>query len=604
MEDSTKKRKQNINILLKIFQWLPLYATLSILPFIVHYKLYLSRLYGTPYYTDDIYNYDFNLYYKQLIFLIIAGFAAVILAVLLYKNRHHLKHKLRKQLSIAVTMGIYILFAFLSSVCSDYRHGAFTGSDGQFQSFFALLAYIIIAVYLVFLVKTEQDVKQAGIAFLIGVFLQTLLGILQFFGFDLYNYTWYQKLITPAGYLEAVGPVTNTMPDMLSLCLNNPNYAGVLMALFAALCFGILLTERRLWYGVAEAVLLVAVLVTLVGTGSETGLFVFVVCAIIGIIFWLTKFGKYGKYIMPIGIISVILSVVAVSIAKPTLVKDIKNSLGIQKEEANPLSRMVTSSHGVEINYHDVEFVVGVDTSGEYLKPLLSLADGTKIPAVLSKETNRYYANHNILGNGVVSFQVGVIDQLPAVSVHMNSRDWLFVSAGVSGYYYINPYGHMEKLEEIERWGFEGYERLATNRGLLWSMTLPLLKETFFLGAGANNFIHIFPQNNYKDIFYYYNQMVTNTKPHNMYLQIATETGVISLLALLVFWGYYLVQSAKLYWNCSFDTLSKRLGFGCALAVLVYLGCGITNDSMISVAPIFWCVQGIGLAVNFMNKIE
>ena len=159
-----------------------------------------------------------------------------------------------------------------------------------------------------------------------------------------------------------------------------------------------------------------------------------------------------------------------------------------------------------------------------------------------------------------------------------------------------------ERLYETERLGFYGYETLATNRGLIWSQTLPLLKKTLFLGAGANNFVHLYPQNNYKDIYYYYGTMQVMTKPHNMYLQIAAETGVILLLALLIFWGYYLVHSAKLYWNCSFDCLSKRLGFGCALAVLVYLGCGLANDSMISVAPIFWCVQGVGLAANLMNQ--
>ena len=81
------------------------------------------------------------------------------------------------------------------------------------------------------------------------------------------------------------------------------------------------------------------------------------------------------------------------------------------------------------------------------------------------------------------------------------------------------------------------------------------------------------------------------SKPHSMYLQIATETGVISLLAILTFWGYYLIQSAKIYWNNNFNSLSKRLGFGCFLTVLVYLGCGISNDTMISVAPVFWCIQ-------------
>lgn len=583
------------NSILKFLQWLPLYATLIILPFVVHYKLYYSRMYGEPYYIDDIYNFDFNLYYRQLVFLVIAGVAAVVLTVLIAKNVMNIKTNLRKQPGILIPLGLYILFAFLSSICSEHRYGAFTGSDGQFQSFFALLGYCIIVVYLFCLIQSEEDVQRAIVAFAVGMALQALLGILQFFGFELLDYTWYQELITPKGYIETVGPVTNEMPDMLSLCLNNPNYAGVLLSFFAALCLGILLTERKVLFAALELVLFAMLVTALIGTDSAAGILLFGVAATIALVF--RFLGGKKKLLTALGATAVL--------GIGCLVVVFFNGFPVLdhlKEEPNPLSHMTTGNNGVEITYYDTTFAVSIDATGDYLKPLMFDADRRSIPLVLDEKSNCYIADHSVLGNGVVTLQVGIIQQLPAVSVRMNGLDWRFVTTGAGGYYYVNPYKHIEKLDDVERIGFRGYERLATNRGLLWSMALPLLKDTFFLGAGANNFIHIYPQNNYKDIYYYYGQMVTNTKPHNMYLQIATETGVVSLLALLAFWGYYLIQSAKLYWNCTFDTLSKRLGFGCALAVLVYLGCGLANDSMISVAPVFWCIQGVGLAVNWMNK--
>lgn len=605
--EKRKNKKKNAstifyNSIIKFLQWLPLYTTMILLPFVVHYKLYRSRLYGEPYYTDDIYNYDFNLYYRQFIFLVIAGVAAVLLVSLIYRNRREIKNNFRNQLGIWIPLGIYIVFAFLSSICSEYRYSAFAGSDGQFQSFFVLLGYCILTAYLFYLIQNEKDMKYAGIAFAISMALQALLGVLQFFGFELLDYNWYQELITPKGYVETVGVVTNEMPDMLSLCLNNPNYAGVLLAVFAALCFGMLLTEKTLRFTILEIFLLTALLIAIIGTDSAAAILVFTVLVIVALVFrFHNNLKKHKWFLAGIATIAFVFFAIA-GAAKIPVLDNLLTTLSVKKEAPNPLSRMVTEKDGVEITYQNVEFIISIDTSGDYLKPLVYTKDGVQISLILSEDQSRYLLEHKILGNGIVTLQVGIIQQLPAISINMNGCDWRFVLLSNSGYRFLNPYSHLEKLEDISRFGFEGYERLATNRGLLWSMALPLLKDTFFLGAGANNFIRIYPQNNYKDIYYYYEQMLTNTKPHNMYLQTAIETGVVSLIALLAFWGLYLVQSVRLYWNCRFDTLCKRLGFSCMLAVLVYLGCGLTNDSMISVAPIFWCTQGVGLAANWINR--
>lgn len=588
--------------LLRFFLWLPVYVTLIVLPFVVHYKLYYSRLYGKPYYIDDIYNYEFGLYYKQTVFLFVTGAIVLLLAYLLYKNRVELKTNLRTQRGILIPLSVYLIFAFLSSVCSDYRYGAFTGSDGLFQGFFALLGYAAVAVYLLFLIKTEKDLKTAGLALAAGSSLQAILGVLQYAGLNLYDYTWYQKLITPDGYLEAVGPVTNQMESMVSLCANNPNYAGVLLAVLAALCLCMHITEKKPLAIGAELLLLAALVISLIGTDSAAGILIFAAAAVIALVF---RFLGNKKKILPlfgaILLLGIVVIVVA-SFARLPVLENLKAGLTVERQEPNPLSRMVTTKSGVELTYMDVPFTVHVVMNGDSYYFAVKDETGEELDLLTSADEKYYLLNHEILGNGAVKIQAGAYEGMPLLALYMNNQQWNFVYIHGSGYYMLNSYGHLDTLSETERLGFYGYETLATNRGLIWSQTLPLLKKTMFLGAGANNFVHLYPQNNYKDIYYYYGIMQVMTKPHNMYLQIATETGVVSLLALLVFWGYYLIQSAKLYWNCTFDTLSKRLGFGCMLAVLVYLGCGLANDSMISVAPVFWCIQGVGLAVNQMNK--
>ena len=39
-----------------------------------------------------------------------------------------------------------------------------------------------------------------------------------------------------------------------------------------------------------------------------------------------------------------------------------------------------------------------------------------------------------------------------------------------------------------------------------------------------------------------------------------------------------------------------------ALAIIGYLGAGFFNDSIVSVAPIFWVLFGVGVAVNQLNR--
>ena len=602
MKNVNTSKQNRWELLVRILQWIPVYVTLLVLPFVTYYKVFESRLYGTPYYTKDPYNYDFGLYHKQFLFFFIVGALVLLIGFLCYKNRFELKNNFRTQRGILIPLSIYLIFAFLSSVCCDYRYGALTGTDSLFQGFFALLGYVLLAVYFLFVIKTEKDVTLASIALAIGAFLQALLGVLQYAGMNLYEFDWYQKLITPDGYLEAVGPVVNRMENMVALCANNPNYAGVLLAILLSVSFGVLMTERRVWVLVADALLFTVLFIALLGTGSEASLFIFVVAAVIGIIFRLRKIWKYWYLIIPAATLVIEIILLAANFAQLPVVDNIKNALTVEKQDPNPLSRMVTNKTGIEITYMDVPFTVKVQMKeSSYLFGVWD-ENGKEMNLVASEDNNYYYVEHKILGNGVLKIQAGAYEGMPLIALHMNNRQWNFVSVNGTSYYILNPYGHLETLQDDVRLGFYGYETLASNRGLIWSHTLPRLKNTLFLGVGANNFIHLYPQNNYKDTYYYAGEMQVMSKPHSMYLQIAAETGVISLLAMLAFWGYYIVQSAKLYWSSNFDSFSKRLGFGCFLAVLVYLGCGISNDSMISVAPIFWCIQGVGLAVNFMNK--
>ena len=136
------------------------------------------------------------------------------------------------------------------------------------------------------------------------------------------------------------------------------------------------------------------------------------------------------------------------------------------------------------------------------------------------------------------------------------------------------------------------------------SRTIPLLKKYVLLGSGADTFSIAFPQHDYVSAknHGYGEQLIS--KPHCWYLQVGVQTGVVSLIALLVFYGMYFVQSIRLYSKKVFDSYLSQAGVAVFVGTIGYMIAGLTNDSSITVAPVFWGVIGLGVAINYILKQE
>ena len=65
----------------------------------------------------------------------------------------------------------------------------------------------------------------------------------------------------------------------------------------------------------------------------------------------------------------------------------------------------------------------------------------------------------------------------------------------------------------------------------------------------------------------------------------------------------YLFDSFRLYaMRRKYDN-QQIVGAAVALAIIGYLSTGFFNDSIVSVAPIFWVLLGVGLATNAREKL-
>ena len=183
--------------------------------------------------------------------------------------------------------------------------------------------------------------------------------------------------------------------------------------------------------------------------------------------------------------------------------------------------------------------------------------------------------------------------------------------------YFKNTNGYVKMIHPVSKTtfmpenaahiGFEGKEEIGSARGYIWSRTLPLLGNCMLIGYGPDTFTYIFPQNDVLAKYYSYAQFdegfyVTINKAHNLYLQIFYSSGLIALLAFLGIVVFYLVDCFRLYALKREYRMEQVMGISVMLGIVGYLAAGLFNDSVVSVAPVFWILLGVGAALNIINR--
>ena len=70
------------------------------------------------------------------------------------------------------------------------------------------------------------------------------------------------------------------------------------------------------------------------------------------------------------------------------------------------------------------------------------------------------------------------------------------------------------------------------------------------------------------------------------------------MIAVLVFYIWYFITSFRLYHTAAYQNGMEIIGVGLMLATFTYMIISFLNDSTVSVAPIYWVMMGMGVAVN------
>jgi len=494
--------------------------------------------------------------------------------------------------SCYIPMIVYSLLVLLSYAVSSYKNIAFYGFSERHEGTVVLIGYMAMLFVSMNTVYTEKTLKAIMYAFTGACLILGIWGVLQVNGIDLMNIP--QWLYIPKKLQNAGNLVARNGENTVKWFFSNQNYASFFMVFPITVTGMLSVASRNLKFKAIFAAISGLMMYNLWNASSLGGMVACVVTFIAGIIVYNKNLLKWKVSVL------MLLAAILISAGLSTdkIIPQLKQGA---QAAANTVIKTVYAANTK--NFIKIDYI---KTDGANL--IYSFAGNE----VTIKTTNDgvegvYDAKGNSIGleNDYFTVTTEKKDQYTHINVKTARRTWEYgiIKGEV---YFASPSGKGIKLDKTEAFGFKNHENFATNRGYIWSRTLPLLKKTIIVGHGADTFAIYFPQADYAgkyNVGFYYDGVNTVVdKPHNMYLGTAVNTGILSLIALLSIYILYIIESIKTYRKCGFDSFTSIMGSALFIAILGFLVGGLVNDSTVQVTPVFYTLLGVGFAANRLLK--
>lgn len=595
-QKNIKTKSYNKEETFTYYHLIPIFLLLCVNPLIVRYATFYNDLSKYSWFSQvDLYA-DVFLLNKLRFLIVIGAIMAVAVMIKLFVDRKQLK-----SLNIFLPLGVYALLVVLSTVFSRDIALCLKGSFEIFESVFAILTYCIITVYIYLFIKTERDFRYIIYFVIITSLILGVIGVFQYLGYDLFDTNLGYNLIVSSEYqtgekLTSAALIKGTV----YMTLHNPNYVGSYVALVTPVLLLWALLKKS-WKTILVVLpIIIGLIISAIGSKSLAGIIGLLAAVALSIIFlWRLFFKK-----IYIALLTLIILVIGMFFLDNYMghyfTNKVKANLQFDKAVYG-LTDVHTEADGVEITYQGNVMKVKCELSEDGTLTL-GAYDSNNAPIAFSyNATDGTYTNTDTRFMDMI---MGFEKDYPSIFylvLEGQVYDFTFITEDGS-YKYINIYGKPCDMITAPAAIFNGYEAFASGRGYIWSRTIPILKNYLFLGSGPNTFVTAFPQTDYLNItrFGYRDQMVT--KPHNMYFQMWVETGALSLIAFLIFYGIYFVTSFKLYIKGCFRSDFAKIGLAIFIGSICYMLTGLANDSSITTAPVFWALLGTGIAVNAKAK--
>lgn len=576
---------------------LPIALAISVVQLIVFMKIdWLSELVKNNWYGDDYYA-DFFSYYKSK-WVIIFTVAAIVffLVYSLVKG-----FKFNKSF-LYIPAAAYALLIIISTVTSEHKEVALNGFVARYEGMWVLLCYLILMVITFNLVKDESQIKFLLGVLLISAAIIALIGTFQFFDMDIFRTDLGKLAILPKEFKASREGLEFTFAESnVYSTFSNPNYVGSYVALLLPIAFVAFLVFKKIYMKIAAGLLMIILLISLIGSRSSAGIVGVIFSGILALIIFRKEIFK-RKWIPITVAAGVIIAFIGVNLATGgAVVSKIKSEVkgAVNGDPYYNLKDIIFESNSVSIVSETATLVIKVDEEEQFQ---FYDENNNIIKTKIDKRENDSYIR--FYDSKYFNIYNSLTIEGPLIRVNQKYSSFPLYAMGDGTIRLIGLRGEpIIMIEKPETFGFIGKETIGTSRGYIWSRTLPLLKNAFLKGFGPDNYSLAFPQYDYigKLRAFRNGTNVIVDKPHNMYLQIATNTGVLSLIAFLALAGIYVIQSFITYVKIEKNFMTFA-GAGIFLAICGYLVTSFFNDSVVGIAPIFWVLLGLGFICNKMVR--
>lgn len=525
----------------------------------------------------------------------------------------------------------YLAFAFLSSVLSVDRRIAFGGSQDLHQPFPILAGYVVLFYYTYLIagrILEEQTANRLYVFFLRSVlvlsYLLGLVGVLQLSGNDPFSWNFVQIL---CGLQNT--EIINS--GRIYMTLYHPDYVGVMTSmLIPVISAGIILEKEhiRYLYGGADILLVICLL----SSQTRSGILSFLVVGVIAWVVFLWNIirkgdGNYRRYSFFFCFLFVL--ILGILLTKNPLSNRFFRYMEKHEYPLTGITGIETGKESSRIRFNGEDYFFSWD---DYAEPDMSKTGGDRIHFLLCDESERKQLSKQFkkkkIGTDISEsecYYADGLDSLYLIQILMVSSPdmametyalydgtdiWLIgKETDDDGYFLMtrnNVFAESVISEDAFPYEFYGF---ASDRGYIWSKTIAKLKTVTLIGTGPDTFPLFFPNNDYVSRHLMGEDDTIINKPHNWYLQMSSETGLLSAMVIVIYLIYFLWNTIKTESSYALlpqegslhekrDSYSRIMNAGVGLSILSYMIAALANDSMLVCAPVFWVVLGFGSALH------
>ncbi len=603
-----------------------------ILPFITYYHAQPMTQFTQTYFSatsskdaEVPYISDWFLFQKEFCVVI---FSALLLLLFIVEEcfieKRYMDIPLRKKnlRPLLILSGVYALLLMISGFASEHKEVVMMGIVKHYEGLLGIFGYLIIFIAAMNYFCDTKSMERFGRSMIILTTIASVLAVLEFLGHSIIGTDFVAHFIAPKEKYQLAQSLHSSSSNV-HITFFNSNYFGSFCGLMFPVTVCAALNSKNVAFKSLGLLASVGIAFGAIVSNSSGGLYSLAGGGALLVLFYIVYWFR-GLIDRKVSLIALV-SIAAVGIGGLTFLLKTSESFAKrfdivvnngsarvetleekhQRLSANRFVLKDIRQNGSELemeDYNNNVIIAGTyeDSDGELS---VQFFDTDHKPLESYIDDHTYYFTDERYKNA--SFRFTVTDKL---EIDLGYKKKLYFQYDKEDAKF-KPYVHsMYTMENINTYKgpefFKDKLSFGSGRGFIWGTTLSFIDECLLIGKGNGNYVCNFPQYDYVSLLEVYGTpaMIVN-KPHNWYLGIIVESGVISLLAVLGMLGVFLWRGFR---TCILHPINDRfmhLRLGIFISVIAYMVVGMVNDSYVCVSPVFWFIFGVGMYAVSGNKV-